>query len=330
MKPRSYRSLLLLCALALLAGACGGSDENGEGAQVEAEVSVTTTTEATSTTVEPETETAGFPLTIDAFNGTLTIVDQPARIVSLSPSGTEILFAVGAGDQVIAVDSLSNYPPEAPITDLSAFEPNFEAISAYEPDLVITSFDPENALTEAFALLDVPVLIQPSALSLDDTYAQIAEIGLVTGQIDGAAEVNADVRSRVDAAIAQSAGSQGIRVYHELDDTFYSVSSSSFIGDVYSRLGFENIADPADPDRFGFPQLTPEAIIEANPQLIVITDQVGYTADDVASRPGWDQIDAVESGNIEQVGADISSRWGPRVADFVEQMADVGATVNAG
>ncbi len=312
----------------MLTAACGGSDPDQAGATVDEPTETTTTTAAATSTIEAEI--IDFPVSIDTLNGTVTIVDRPQRIVSLSASATEILFAVGAGGQVIAVDSFSNFPAEAPFTDLSAFEPNLEAISTYEPDLVITSFDPENALSEAFALLDVPVLIQGGALSLDDTYGQIAEIGLATGNVDEAAAVIDQIRERIDVAIARTVGTDSLRIYHELDDTYYSVSSASFLGDIYDQLGFENIADPADPDGYGYPQLTPESIVEADPQLIIITDQVGYTTDDVAARPGWNSISAVSNGAIEQVNADIASRWGPRIADYVEQMAEIATAVKTG
>ncbi|NNF53686.1 MAG: ABC transporter substrate-binding protein [Acidimicrobiales bacterium] len=321
------RPLLLVTAFTLLSAACGGSDDDQAASSIVESTETTTTTAAETTT---EAVITDFPISLDTLNGTVTIVDRPQRILSLSATATEILFAVGAGAQVIAVDSFSNYPAEAPITDLSAFEPNFEAISTYEPDLVITSFDPENALTEAFSLLDVPVLIQGGALSLEDTYRQIAEIGLATGNVDEAAAVVGQIRQRVDAALARTTGTDSLRIYHELDDTYFSVSSASFLGDIYNQLGFENIADPADPDGFGYPQLTPESIVEADPQLIIITDQVGYTAQDVAARPGWDAISAVSNGAIEQVDADIASRWGPRIAEYVEQMADIATAVKTG
>ncbi|MBT8240118.1 MAG: ABC transporter substrate-binding protein [Acidimicrobiia bacterium] len=321
----ALRSALLAAVLAL--GACSGS---GESASAEIQESTTTTVASTTTpTTEPEREVGTFPVDIDG----VVIAAEPERVVSLSPSATEMLFAIGAGDQVVAADSFSNFPPEAPTQDgLEAFTPNIEAIAAFEPDLLITSFDPENALVTAFGALDVPVLVQPGALSVDDTYAQIADLGLATGRVDEAARVNADIRDRIDAAIA--AGSQSrdepVRVYHELDDTYFSVSSASFIGDLYSRLGFENVADPADPDGFGFPQLTAEYLIEADPTVIVITDQVGYRVEDVATRPGWDSMTAVQTGNIVQIDADVASRWGPRVADLAEQLSQLTLPVATG
>ena len=342
--PRRCGAVLLAGALAVAACGSGAADDAAEDVAEDVSEVVTTTAEADETTTVPDDEeetttteaeiaVEAYPVELEAPNGVVTVAAMPQRIVSLSPSTTEMLFAIGAGGQVEAVDSFSTYPADAPVTDLSAFEPNFEAIAAFEPDLVITSFDLENSLTDAFAAIDVPVLVQSSALTIDDTYAQIADLGVITGNIDEAAAVNADVRTRVQAAIAGSmanASGDPVRVYHELDDTFFSISSASFIGDIYAKLGFENVADEADPDGFGYPQVTPEYLIAADPTLIVITDQVGYTVDDVAARPGWDSMTAVQSGNVVQIDADIASRWGPRVADLAERLAELSAPATTG
>ncbi|MFW2382439.1 MAG: ABC transporter substrate-binding protein [Acidimicrobiales bacterium] len=328
-KPLVGRTGALLVAV-LVIGACSSSDDPA--ASEESDTTTSTEADTTSpptTEPEPEPEPGDFPVDIDG----VVIPAEPMRIVSLSPSATEILFAIGAGDQVVAVDSFSNYPAEAPTQEgLEAFTPNVEAIAAFEPDLLVTSFDPENALATSFGALEVPVLVQPGALTVEDTYAQVADLGVATGRVDEAAAVNAEIQSRIDAAVAlsSSAVDAPMRVYHELDDTFFSVSSASFIGDLYSRLGMENIADAADPDGFGFPQLTAEYIIEADPTLIVITDQVGYGPEDVSARPGWDSITAVQAGNIVQLDADIGSRWGPRVADLAEQLSELSVPTATG
>lgn len=304
--------------IALLFAACGSSDAASETSTVANE-----TTESTDTTeamAEDETHTT------EAMSDESAL---PSHIVSLSATATEMLFAMGAGDQVVAVDSYSNFPAEAPITDLSGFEPSLEAIIGYEPDLVILSFDP-GEIVSGLEQAGVPSLLMPSAATLDDMYAQIADLGIATGQIDGAAALNASIQADL-AAIAESATADtDVRVYHELDQTFYSASSGSFIGQIYTMLGATNIADEADTDGYGYPQLAPEYILEADPTLIVITDQGGYTADDVSARPGWDAMTAVSSGNVLVVNADIASRWGPRIVEFAQVIADQLALVPAG
>ena len=316
-----WRQLLgLLAALSLLAAACG-SDSNtpaltGDVDGPDAEVIVEESDdEAMSDDEDGEAMSEG-----DGDSDS-----EEMRIVSLSATATEMLFAIGAGDLVVAADSFSNYPAEAPTTDLSAFEPNLEAIAAEDPTLVVISFDPGD-LAAGLDQLGIATMVLPAASSLDDVYAQIADLGIATGQEDGAAEVNAEIRAGIDEIVANAPTSETpIRVYHELDDTFFSATSNSFIGQLYSLLGVENVADAADPDNesFGFPQLSAEYLIEADPQIIVITDQVGYTTEDVAARAGWDVLSAVQNGAVVQVDADIASRWGPRVVDFLQIISDV-------
>ena len=246
----------------------------------------------------------------------------PERIVSIAPVATEMLFAIGAGDQVVAVDSLSTYPAEAPVTELGAFEPNVEAIAAYEPDLVVLSFDPGDVVAGLEAL-DIETLLLPTAASLEDTYAQLEQLGEVTGRTeDAAAEVE-----RIRAALEELAASvperdDPLTYYHEVDDTLYTVTSQTFIGEIYALAGLENVADPADPDGAagGYPQLSAEFLVDADPDLIFLADTVccGQTAETVAARPGWDALSAVQAGRIIELDDDIASRWGPRVVDFLE------------
>lgn len=268
------------------------------------------------------------PVTITSDGGTWTLDAPPQRIVSLSPTATEILFAIGAGPQVVAVDNWSTYPPEAPTTDLSGFDPNIEAITAYEPDLVVISND-SNDLVAGLTALDIPVLISPSPFDIEGGYASVETLGLATGRAGGAAEVSETMRSEIAAALAD-APVVPIRIYHELDDTHFSVSSNSFLGAVYTALGTENIADPADSDGYGYPQLTEEYIIEADPELIIITDLLAYSAEDVAARPGWETVTAVRDGNILVVNADVASRWGPRLPQFVTAIAEALAEIAEG
>ena len=245
---------------------------------------------------------------------------RPERIVSLSPTVTEILFAIGAGEQVVAVDEYSYYPPEAPVTDLSGWDPNVEAVLSYEPDLVLIVYD-ANDLMAGLDAVGVPVMLSAAPADFDSGYATITDLGEAVGRQDEAAALVESLRAEIDAALA-AAPDVPLRIYHELDDQHYSVTSATFIGAVYDAMGTVNIADEADPDGYGYPQLTEEYIVEADPELIVITDQVGYTSEDVAARPGWSEVSAVQNGNIVMVNADIASRWGPRLPQFISAVAE--------
>ena len=245
----------------------------------------------------------------------------PGRIVSLSPTATEMLYAIGAGEQVVAVDLYSNYPDEAPDGTLDGFVPDLEAIVATETDLVVTQGLPED-VESGLTALGITVLNQPPAAGIDDVYAQIADLGAVTGQIDGAADTNAEIRAGIEAVLSGlPERDEPLTVFHEIDESFYTATSNTFIGQVYTAMGFENIADAHD-DGTGFPLIDGETIIAADPDVIVYTSQAPYDADVIAARPGWDSISAVANGRIVEVDADISSRWGPRIVQFMEAIAE--------
>lgn len=314
MPRRFFRLFLaLLIPLALVATGCGNDD-----AGTTAQVSEPTTTEAPATAESAPTPTP-------TPTPTQAPIQRPQRIVSLSPTATEILFAIGAGEQVIAVDEYSYFPPAAPVTDLSGWDPNVEAVLAYEPDLVVISND-ANDLVASMEAVGVAVLINPAPADFEGGYEAVADMGMTVGRIDEAAELIARLRTEITSALS-SAPVAPVRVYHELGESLHSASSATFIGAVYEAMGTTNIADLADNSGSGYPQLTEEYIVEADPELIVITDQVNYTAEDVAARPGWGEIAAVRNGNIVTVNADIASRWGPRLPQFINAVADALQTV---
>ena len=274
---------------------------------------------------DPAAETAGssFPVTVSGDDGDLTLDERPESIVSLSATGTEMLFAIGAGDQVTAVDDTSNYPEDAPVTDLSAFTPNAEAIAGYEPDLVVLS-DDLNGIVDSLDALAVPTLLLGAAATIDDTYAQLETLGDATGHAEEADEVVADVQDRIDAAVASVPDDvEGLRVYHELDPSFFSADSSTFIGSIYALFGLENIADGADSSAAGYPQLSAEYIVGQGPELIVLADTkcCEQSAATLAERPAFDAVPAVQKGRVLEADDDIASRWGPRIADFAESVA---------
>jgi iron complex transport system substrate-binding protein len=283
--------------------------------------------ESTTTTPPPETTTTqaaddGFPVVIDAPNGRVTIDARPERIVSISPTSTEVLFGVGAGKQVVAVDNQSNFPESAPVTDLSGFTPNVEAIASFDPDLVFLSFDPSDVIASLEAL-GIPVIMHPTAASMDDAYTQWEQVGSATGNLPGAVAVVADTQASIAAAIGTlPEGTDTLMYYYELDPTFYTATSLTFVGELIGLTEISNIADAADPDGYGFPQLTAEYIIEQNPTLIYLADTkcCGQSADTVAERPGWDTLDAVANSAVIELDDDVASRWGPRIADLVDDI----------
>jgi iron complex transport system substrate-binding protein len=262
---------------------------------------------------------APFPTTVSVDNGKVTIRKRPTRIVSLSPTATETLFAIGAGDQVVAVDDQSNYPKRAPHTSLSGFTPNVEAIAALDPDLVVIAFDPKG-LSGALERLGIPVVFQNAAPTIPAAYRQIRQLGKITGHAQEAkalaARMSRTIRAIVDKVHAKL---QKASVYHELDQNLFSVTSDTFVGRVYAMFGLTNIADAAKGAGSDYPQLSAEFVVAANPDLIVLADTVccDQTAQTVASRPGWSRVAAVRSGSIVRLDDSIASRWGPRLVNLV-------------
>jgi iron complex transport system substrate-binding protein len=251
----------------------------------------------------------------------------PHRIVSLSPTATEDLFAIGAGKQVVAVDDHSDYPKRAPRTKLSGFQPNAEAVIGYHPDLVVIEYDP-NGLAKALAKAHIRVVVQHSAHSLGDAYAQIGKLGALTGHVPKARALVSHMTTRIALTLRATkrvVGGRRLSVYQEFSPDFYSASSWSYVGRIYRLFGLRNIADAADSGHSGFPQLSAEAIIGANPDLIVLSDIrcCGQTKASVAARPGWGGIKAVRRGSIALIDDSIASRWGPRTVTFVQDVARV-------
>ena len=248
------------------------------------------------------------------------------KILSLSPTATEMVYAIGAGDQVVAVDSLSNYPAEAAgkVTKISAFEPNAEAILGYDPDIVLISND-MNKITEQLKTADPAITVWTGAMAntIDDVYAQITDLGAVTGHEDGATALITRMKADLAAATEGVTAPEGASYYYELDNTYYSLTSNTFVGSLLKSTGIANIADDVEAGN-DWPQLNAESIIKSNPSVVFLADTkcCQQSAATVADRAGWDGIDAVRNSQVVELDDDIASRWGPRIVDLVKQMVD--------
>ena len=322
----------LVVALVFVSAACGDDETSSTKTSTDTSTlpnagTTPNTSAVTSSTLAAEATskaTAGTPVATEApTTPTTEAEDAPQRIVSMSPTHTEILFAIGAGDQVIAVDNLSNHPEEAAavLTDLSAFEPNVEAISGYEPDLVVLSN--EGPIVKQLAKIDIETWIGPAPATLGDAYAQIEQLGALTGHMGDAAEVVSGMETDIAELTSDlPAPERPLTYYHELDDTYYSVTSNTFLGSIYSLFGLRNIADRMEGDSGGYPQLNAEFIVSESPDMIFLADTVccGQTAETVGARDGWDSIAAVQNGLVIEMNDDIASRWGPRIVEYVRQV----------
>ncbi|MEU8655456.1 ABC transporter substrate-binding protein [Actinoplanes philippinensis] len=301
-----------IAASALFLTGCAGDDP---------QPTVTTTTSGAAA--------AAYPVTV----GAVTLTERPDRIVSLSPTATEMLFAIGAGPQVTAVDDQSTYPAEAPKTDLSGFKPNAEAIAAKDPDLVVISGDADGIVAQ-LGKLAIPVLVSPAAATLDDTYTEISDLGRLTGHPDEATALTEKMSTEIDTIVKSvPARSKPLSYYYELGPDLYSATSKTFIGSVFGRFGMTNVADAADPGGKlgGYPQLSQESLVKANPDTIFLADTkcCRQSADTVRARAGWSSITAVAKDRVYALDDDIASRWGPRTVALVQAVADAVAKVPA-
>ena len=322
--PRNL--VAVLAAPLLLLAACGDDDTGG----------ATSGDPAPTTEAPPDGESGSgtFPVTVTYADAETTIEARPEAIVSLSPSATEMVFAIGAGDQVAAVDDQSNFPAEAPTTDLSSYDPNVEAVIAEDPDLVLLSGD-TNDIVAGLETAGIPTIVLPAAQTIDDVYTQIELLGTATGHVGNAAELVGEMQSDIEELTADVAErDEPLTYYHELDDTLYSITSDTFIGQIYALAGLENVADAADPsgEAGGYPQLSAEFLVDADPDLVFLADTkcCGQDAETFGARPGFGQLTAVQQGHVIPLDDDIASRWGPRIVDLLDAIVQATAGVEVG
>jgi iron complex transport system substrate-binding protein len=267
----------------------------------------------------------GFPARIRHDDGVAEVPARPERIAALSGTHVEMLFAIGAGSQVIAGDLFSNYPPGEveSLQLLDSFNLSVEALIDLAPDLVVLSYDP-GAVAAALEAVEIPTVLFETAGSLDDVYDQILALGNAAGHAAAAESLVAAMRSEIGGIVSDvGSATSGVTFYHESDPfSFYTPNSSSFIGRLYEMLGMVNIADAA-PDEFdsGFPQLSAEYIVASNPEMIYLAG-FGETPATVAAREGWETMSALDSGDVVVLDYDIASRWGPRVVELLQAIAD--------
>jgi iron complex transport system substrate-binding protein len=292
----------------LLTAACGGPSEEA------------------GTTAGPA---AGFPVEVAGA----VIQAAPQRIVSASASHTEILYALGAGERVVATDQFSDFPPEAEATEkVDAFNLGVETVAAFDPDLVILSFDPGD-LQAGLAALGIPTLLFDPPLTLDDVYGQMRALGAATGLEAGAEALVAEVAAEVERlAAALPPREAPLTYYYELDPTLYSLTSRTFVGGLLALLGLESIADGADAAGTGYPQLSAEFIVAADPDFVFLADTrcCGQSPATVAERPGWGSLQAVAAGRVVSLDDDVASRWGPRLVDLLAAVAGAVAAEGGG
>lgn len=268
----------------------------------------------------------GFPVTLQTASGPLVLNAPPTAIVSLSPTATEMLYAIGAGDQVKAVDKYSDYPADTPKTNLSALQVNAESLVALKPDLVIIP-NPDDKLTARLKAVSVPLLVLPAATKLDDVYSEMSELGTATGHRQQAKAEETKIRGQLQQVVAAAPQeTKPLTYYYELSPDFYSVTSGTFVGQLLKLAGLRSIADAAKgaAKSGGYPQLSAEFIVKANPDFIFLADTIccQQSAAKVDKRPGWARMQAVRQHHVVELNDDIASRWGPRIVVLLRTVVD--------
>lgn len=328
---RGTRRLIWMLATALLATlavavACGDDEKTGTGAGT----ATTAASPAAGATYQfdcdsdhPGTtpDAQAFPVEVADDTGvSVTLEEPPKAIAALSAGHTEMLYAMAAGDQLIAADNFSDCPAAAAeLEHLDSFEPSVEAIIALAPDLVIMTYDPGD-IRRSLEDASIPTFFVNSPESVDGVYDQIRVLGDLTGHV---AESEALVTNMRDAIQEIEASIEGAglspSVFHEVDTSYYSAGPGSFVADLYDILGVENIATATGEP---FPLMNEEAIIDGAPDVIILADEAaGESAETVKARAGWDSIPAVQGDRIYAVDPDIISRPGPRLVEAIRTLA---------
>lgn len=294
----------------------------------------TTTTEPP---VDPDGPDAPPTTRVNADGSPVTIATLPlpspadvGRIVSLSPTHTETLFALGLGDFVVAVDSESDFPAEAVAVrrdDLFSDNQDLSVLLSLDPDVVIIGED-LTGLAGRLSAEGIASFVGPPATSLDDVYAQIRGVADIVDRPDLAQDVIAAMQFEI-GRIQASLPSGGAKTYfHEIDPSLVTITPGSFLDSVYGELGLTSIIETRDSS--GVTQVTPDQVIAANPDVILLADAdcCQVTADVVAGRAGWSSLSAVSDGAIVELPDDLAFRWSPRVVELIRLVA--GGVVAAG
>lgn len=279
-----------------------------------------TTSASPSSTVRASATIAAFPASITDFqNRSVSVAKRPERIVSIGPSNTEFVFALGAGDRVVGTDDYSDEPAAAKNTQhVGGVKVSIEKVVSLKPDLVITVKFSDGTL-EALTQTGAPVLvIDPQGA------ADVARSATLIGQAVGAdgKKLAADIQAKLDAVKAKTGPAPKVKVFHEVDASdpakIYTVGPGSFIDDLIQIAGGTNVFASA---KTAYPTVSGEEIVRTDPDVIVLGDALyGTTIDSVVSRPGWSALSAVKNKRV-YAGLSLFSRPGPRLGEAAQEYA---------
>jgi iron complex transport system substrate-binding protein len=318
------RIIFVILTLGLLLAACSPA-VTPQPTVVATEAPVLVEPSTTPIPVTPTTEPIVFT---DGLGRSVTLAAPAQRIVSMAPSNTELLFAVGAGAQVVGRDEFSDFPEDAkalPSVGGSMGQYSNEQIAVLNPDLVLAGGINTPEQVKSLEDLGLTVFYLGNPLVLDELYVNIETVGALTGQAAGATTLNEDLRKRVDAIDKLVAGaSEKPVVFYEVDASNpskpYTAGPGTFIDTLIQRAGGQNLPGLTDM----YPQVSLEVVVDANPAIILLGDALyGTTPETVAQRAGWNTLSAVTNGKVFPFDDDLVSRPGPRLVDGLEALAKV-------
>ena len=244
------------------------------------------------------------------------------RVVSLSTTHTEIIQVLGGESLLVGVDSFSE--TELPIEKIDAFTVTAEALVELDPDLVVVAFD-FNGIIEGLEGLEINYALLPPARDFEDVYTQIEEIGTLINKSDESLELVSAMQRDVEEII-ENFSSENISVFHEIGFTYgiYTINENSFIGEIYNLLGINNVANlKEDPFGSGYPEFSEEEVLASNPNLIVVGHS-DYLNKDLSTRVGWEEITAVQSGNVFFLDENLANNWGASTVDLLNTLSEIG------
>lgn len=272
-------------------------------------------------------ESVTFPLKVkDQMNREVTVEKEPKRIVSLAPSNTEILFALGLGGKVVGVTNYCDYPEEAKSKEkIGGFsDPNLEKIISLKPDLVLAT-DMHQKPVEQLEKLNIPVVIL-APKNIPDMLKSIEIIGRISGKEAESLRLVETLKNRIKTVENKTAGipqDKRPKIYYEVwPEPFTTAGPGTFVNDIIEKAGGENISGDAEK---AYPQYSQEMIISKNPDIIIFSHHGSskQTIEDILKRPGWENINAVKNNKVFYVDENIVQRATPRLVDGLEQFAKI-------
>lgn len=286
----------------------------------------TNTTEKDTTTqqsTEVTEEQAQFPVTVtDSLNKEITLENAPKRIISLTPSNTEILFGLGLNEEIIGVSDNDNYPEEVLTKEkVGGMEFNLEQLISLQPDLIVAhesglySFN-EEAITQLEAV-GIPVFVVKNAVTFEETYTTIEQIGQLTGKTKEAAEIIASIQEGIQDIEVKVAELEEKSVFIVVgtEPDLYATGKETFIDEMLQVLNVEN----AVPE-LGWPMYSAEQFVKSNPDAIIVTYEEDVEA--IVNNPAYAEMDAIKNGNVHLVDGDTTSRQGPRIVEGIESIGE--------